>query len=602
MREQREIDPLTLSIIEGRLHSMNQELGNRLFRQCFSFATSHIRDLGTTLFDHKERTVTIGNWMPVHTAGSDICLKGMLDWIGRDNIRPDDFILANDPFIVKFGHAPDWSVIRPIFYRGELLFYHFMRTHVFDSGGAFMGCYYPRTYDCHGEGLMIPPVKIVEEGKVDEKAYSIILRNVRGREMVRADNMLAYEAMRKSEERVIELLDTYGKDTVMAACDEIIERTREEVSGIIAEWPAGVYRAERAADWDGTTDKPVWVRLSLTVKPDEGKLVFDFTDSDPQCDFINVPLGQTCAAVIIALAWSLPELSRRNQGLMDCVEIITKEGTVLGPVYPATTGAQAPTLGTQIIECAQLTLAQIVPHDTSALWSRHLSPIISGNNRAVIDPRTKSPQLYWTSPFHGDGSDGALYGYDGHDGLGPAHGGGAVVRSPVEVEEWLIPYRWLHYEFLTDSAGDGQWRGGLGTEVHVLNTYDPALWQSHDCVCMTGNSDGEKFTNTGLLGGTDGIANALGIIRKGEDVKLRCLDNQYLQPGDMVWTKSGGGGGVGEPLDRAVEKVGLDARNEYISIEKARDVYGVAIDPDTFEVDEEATRELRQKGKQKMEV
>ena len=86
MSMQREIDPLTLSIIEGRLDSLNRELGNRLFRQCFSFPTSHIRDLGTTLFDYQERTVTIGNWMPVHTAGSDVCLKGMLDWIGRDNI------------------------------------------------------------------------------------------------------------------------------------------------------------------------------------------------------------------------------------------------------------------------------------------------------------------------------------------------------------------------------------------------------------------------------------------------------------------------------------------------------------------------------------
>ncbi|MBW1802596.1 MAG: hydantoinase B/oxoprolinase family protein, partial [Deltaproteobacteria bacterium] len=261
--------------------------------------------------------------------------------------------------------------------------------------------------------------------------------------------------------------------------------------------------------------------------------------------------------------------------------------------------AQAPTLGTQIIECSQLALARIVPHDTSALWSRHLSPIISGNNRAVIDPRTRSPQLYWTSPFHGDGSDGAIWGYDGHDGLGPAHGGGAVVRSPVEVEEWLIPYRWEKYEFLKDSAGDGQWRGGLGTELHVLNTYDPDLWQSHDCVCMTGNSDGEKFTNTGLLGGTDGIANTLGIIRKGEDVELRCLDNQYLQPGDIVWTKSGGGGGVGDPLDRETDRVLLDARNEYISIKRARDVYGVVIDPDTFELDQEATEKLREELRQK---
>jgi N-methylhydantoinase B len=597
MSERKTIDPLTLSLIEGRLNSMNEELGDRVFRQAFSVVTAHIHDLGTVLFDNKERTITIGNWMPVHTAGSDVCLKGILDWIGRDNIHPDDFIIANDPYIVRFGHAPDWSFLRPTFYEGELLFYQYLRTHQYDSGGAFQGCYYPRTYDCHGEGLMIPPVKIIEGGVIDEKVYSVILRNVRGRTMVRADNMLVFEAMRKAEERVIELLRSYGKDTVQAACDEILKRTEESVRKVISTWPAGTYKAERAADWDGTTDKPVWVRLTLTVKPNEGQLIFDFSESDPQVDFINCPKGQSSAAVVSGVAWSLPPGTARNQGLLDCLTIITKEGTVLGPTYPATTGAQAPTLGTHVTECVQLALAQVVPMETSALWSRHLSPIVTGKLRDRIDPRTKTPQVYWTSPFHSDGSSGALYGYDGVDGLGPCHSGGAVVRAPVEVEEWDTPYRWLHYEFLTDSAGNGEWRGGAGTDVQILNNYDPKVWQPLDCVVMTGNSDGEKFTNTGLMGGTDGKANALGIIRKGEDVRLRCNDVQYLQPGDLIWTKSGGGGGFGDPLDREIEKVRWDALNEYISIERAKNVYGVVIEPKTFEVDDKTTTELRKKLK-----
>jgi N-methylhydantoinase B len=597
MSERKIIDPLTLSLIEGRLNSMNEELGDRVFRQAFSMVTAHIHDLGTVLFDKRERTITIGNWMPVHTAGSDVCLKGILDWIGRDNIHPDDFIIANDPFIVQFGHAPDWSLVRPIFYEDELLFYNFLRTHQYDSGGAFQGCYYPRTFDCHGEGLMIPPVKIVERGVIDEKVYSVILRNVRGRAMVRADNMLVFEAMKKGEERVIDLLRSYGKDTVLAACDELLRRTEESVRKTISAWPGGTYTAERAADWDGTTDKPVWVRLTLTVKPKEGQLILDFSESDPQVDYINCPRGQTCAAVVSGVAWSLPPGTARNQGLLDCLTIITKEGTVLGPTYPATTGAQSVTMGTQVTECVQIALSQVVPKETSAVWSRHLSPIVTGKRRDRIDPRTKAPQAYWVSPFHSDGSSGALYGYDGVDGLGPCHAGGGVVRAPIEVEEWDTTYRWLHYEFSKDSMGDGEWRGGAGTEVKILNGYDPKVWQPLDCVVMTGNSDGEKFTHTGLMGGKDGKVNELGIIRKGEDVRLRCFDVQYVQPGDIIWTKGGGGGGFGDPLDREVEKVRWDALNEYISIERARSVYGVVIEPKTFEVDHKATAELRKKLK-----
>src|SRR4030065_1123613 len=118
MKKRKSIDHLTLALVEARINALNLELGARMFRQCFSVPTSHIRDLGTVLFDKDERTRSIGNFMPVHTGGSDISLRGMLDTIGRDNIYPDDFIIGNDPFIVKFGHGADLAFLRPIFYAG----------------------------------------------------------------------------------------------------------------------------------------------------------------------------------------------------------------------------------------------------------------------------------------------------------------------------------------------------------------------------------------------------------------------------------------------------------------------------------------------------
>lgn len=137
-------------------------------------------------------------------------------------------------------------------------------------------------------------MKVIEEGRVDEKAHTLILGNLRGAALVRADNMLIYGSMKKVEDRILGLLREYGKDTVMAACDELLNRAREAMRKIIAGCPAGTYQAERAADWGGTTDRPVWVRLALAVRPDEGKVIFDFSESDPQADFINVPLGQAC--------------------------------------------------------------------------------------------------------------------------------------------------------------------------------------------------------------------------------------------------------------------------------------------------------------------
>ena len=394
------VDPLTLAVVEARLNAMNEELGTRLFRQCFSVPTSHIRDLGTVLFDKDERTLSIGNFMPVHTGGSHVSLKGMLDWIGRDNIYPDDFIIGNDPFVVRFGHLADWSFLRPIFYEDELVFYHFARTHQYDSGGAYPGCYFPRSYDCHGEGLIIPPVKIVEQGVIDEKVYSVILKNLRGSALVRADNMLMFGSMRQIEERIIDLLKRYGKETVMAVCDELILRAEERIRDMVSGWPGGTYYAERAADWDGTTDRPVWVRLALTVKPEEGQLVFDFSESDPQADFINVPLGQVWSSVASGLLWCMPPGMPRNQGFFNCMDVITKEGTCLSPVYPATSACQAVVLGLEITECVQLALSQVVPEETPATWGRHSNTLYAGKRRDLIDPRTGSISEYTAHTFH----------------------------------------------------------------------------------------------------------------------------------------------------------------------------------------------------------
>ena len=595
----KSIDPLTLAVVEARINALNLELGARMFRQAFSVPTAHIRDLGTVLFDKDERTLAIGNFMPVHTGGSEISLKGMLDWIGRDNIHPDDFIIANDTFIVRFGHLADWSFLRPIYYDGELAFYHFARTHQYDSGGAYPGCYFPRSYDCHGEGLMLPPVKIVEQGKINESTYSVILRNLRGANMVRADNMLVYGSMKQIEQRIIGLLKEYGKDTVMAALDELINRARAAVKAVISKYPAGTYYAERAADWDGTTDKPVWVRLAMTVKPKEGKVIFDFSESDPQCDFINVPLGQVWSSVTAGFLWCLPPGLPRNKGFFDCMEVITREGTCLSPVYPATAASQAVTLGLEITECVMLAMAQVDPKESPATWGRHVNPLYAGKRRDKIDPRTGSIMEYTAHTFHAVASSGAALGFDAVDGNGSTPLGGAMVRAPIEVEEWMIPYRWLHYEFLTDSCGHGQWRGGLGTHVEAQNVYDRKAWQPLDCLTMSGNADGEKFSSVGLQGGTGGTKTKLEIVRKGKRIPYRTMSLTYLEPGDILVSNSGGGGGVGDPLDREIEKVQWDALNEYISIKTARNVYGVVLNPKTFAVDEKGTAALRTRLKAK---
>jgi N-methylhydantoinase B len=150
---------------------------------------------------------------------------------------------------------------------------------------------------------------------------------------------------------------------------------------------------------------------------------------------------------------------------------------------------------------------------------------------------------------------------------------------------------------LTDSAGDGQWRGGLGVHVEYLNCHAPKTWRPLDCAVITGNSDGQKFPPHGLFGGTDGKRHELWIQRGARVLPLRTMDTQYVQPGDVIGTMSGGGGGIGDPLNRDIERVAWDVLNGYISLEKARDIYGVVIDPKSSKVNLEATAALRKRLK-----
>jgi len=139
----------------------------------------------------------------------------------------------------------------------------------------------------------------------------------------------------------------------------------------------------------------------------------------------------------------------------------------------------------------------------------------------------------------------------------------------------------------------GRWRGGLGTHVESENVYDREVWQPLDCLTMSGNADGELFGSVGLMGGQGGPKTKLTIVRNGERIRYRTFDLKYLEPGDVFIQDSGGGGGVGDPLDREVEKVHWDVLNRYVSVEAARELYGVVIDPVTLDVDEAATTAAR---------
>ncbi|MFC1593161.1 hydantoinase B/oxoprolinase family protein, partial [Candidatus Omnitrophota bacterium] len=337
----RGVDPFLVSIIEARLIGISQEIGQRVMKGAYSLPTATFRDLGAQIHDNQERLVALAAWLPIHTTGSHIALQGILDYIGRDNVNPGDFYIGNSPYIVRGGHLPDWSFVRPVFYKDELVFYCYLRTHQYDGGGAHLGGYHVRPFDIHAEGLVIPPTKIINRGKISEDTLRIILANVRGPEKVRADVQLVNGAMALAEKRLIELIQDYGIDTVREAIDTYLYLSEESIRKVFRQWPTGVYKSQAASDSDGTSPEPVWVNLTLTIDADRGHLTFDYTDNIEQIDFINATYAIMYESTMTPLRWSMPRDITVNQGLLNCITLKTRPGTICHVTYPGTCGGQA---------------------------------------------------------------------------------------------------------------------------------------------------------------------------------------------------------------------------------------------------------------------
>src|SRR3990172_8409507 len=297
------IDPVTLSVVYNKLLAVTREVGDRAVRSAQSFVMSNARDLGAVLLDDRGHVAPTAEFAILHCFVAEIPTRAILDrFEGR--LHHGDCVLANDGHIVRSGHLPDWTFLVPVYWRDELGFYCHFRGHMMDTGGSYSGGYFPRAYDCIAEGLKIPPVKIVERGEERKEIFGLILRNVRNAPGVHADAMLVYGSMMKAQEDICGLIDKYGLDKVRKCCAEMNRAGEEWMRREITKIPDGVYRGETAVDWDGTTpNKPVWIRVKLTVEGDE--MTFDFSETQEQVDFVNSPLGNTHCYVYAAVFLTL---------------------------------------------------------------------------------------------------------------------------------------------------------------------------------------------------------------------------------------------------------------------------------------------------------
>ncbi len=581
------VDPTTLSVVWNRLDSILDEVGEKVLHAAQSFVMANIRDLGAVATDPAGRLVAVSGYLPVHLFVAAEVVPTVKAWFNNE-FHPGDFIICNDPHIIHGGHLPDWSMVRPVFHKGELFCFLHFKGHQADTGGFLPGGYGPGAYDIIAEGLNIPPLRIIEGGTVRKDLWGLVLRNVRNSTQVDMDVMLVNGALAQAEEQIVNLLDKYGVETVEACMNEMRAAGERATRAAIAKIPDGVYFGESAADWDGTTDKPVWVRVKVTVKGEE--ITFDFSQSDPQGDFVNSALGCTLTYTMASLFYVIDPSVPKNQGSLAPVHIVAPEGCVCNPKYPATVGASACSVGNIITEACLIAFAKAVPDSVPAGFAKHCCPMNIGRDSRVIDPRTGAASQYYAETFASDGSGGALKGYDGWQGGMTVGFSGNLGRAEIEIFESMVPYRVPRYELLQDWEGAGEFRGGPGVYVEAVADTAPG----DPAILMTGNCDGMVIPPYGVAGGGEAPRVEMWIESPdGRKRVLRTYVNEPIFPGEKWYTKVPGGGGWGHPLNRDPKLVRDDVRDELVSVQRARDVYGVLVDPTTFEVDQQATERLR---------
>jgi len=575
------VDPITLEVIRNRLIAASRDIRRTIERAAYSPILYEVVDFSCGILDSDANLVAETPGLPIFLANLGNAVQSTYKTIGKGNLKPGDVILCNDPYNGGGTHCPDLTVICPAFHGDEIRGWAAFRGHTVDMGGIYPGGWYSNTTEVYQEGFRLPPVKLMVEGKPNEDVFRLIRTNTRVPDAVLGDIRAMIAAVRKSSQRICEIIDAYGLEVTLAAISEMLDQGEKLARAAVKRIPNGTYRAEALLDGDGNDDAPldekVWVRMTITVEDEE--ITMDFTGTDPQCRGpMNVPEPSTVSSARYGFKIiTTPELPS-NEGFFRPLRVIIPEGSLLKPKFPAAC-AMWPVPTTTIPDLILKALSVAIPERVRAgHFGDSMANFIYGT-----DPRTG--RYYVCAEGDAGGYGGKPY-EDGEHAFFSMDLGDTY-NVPVEVAEVRYPWMVKRFELRQDSGGAGKYRGGLG----VIRDYQII---GHSAG-LTVTTDRVKYTPPwGLFGGKPGKPNITVVYRDdGSQEEWRKISNLPLGEDEVVSFMTGGGGGYGPPLERDPEKVLDDVLDGYISLSSAKDEYSVVISEDTMTVDRAATAKLR---------
>jgi len=552
------VDPILLSVYARMFRSITDEMSISMERTTRSPILCEAKDYVTGLYDAEGRMLEQTENLPILAFSLAPVCKYICNYFG-DDIHPGDVIFHNDVF--SFGNQNnDVAVYKPIFFEDKLAAWTAVKGHQADIGGAVAGGYNPNAVEVWQEALRIPPVKVYDRGKLRKDVWDLIFANIRF-DIVQHDMKAEIGACRVGERRMLSLLEKYGRKSFETHKEALFDATRRMMESEIASIPDGTYSGEGRVYYDGRHEGSTFT-IRVKIKVDGKRIKFDYSQTDAQTNgFVNGTFTSSASATILTLLQMVNPDIPHNEGMVAPIEIVIPEGTILNASYP-----KATTFGNHLCppnaEAIQRALAPVMPDRVTAGWNNLLCSLTTG-----LDPQKK--EKYVDIGFMGlKGGSGAIRGTDGYDHIGMIDASGGVLDQDYEMFEQQTPHRLIRHEYLADSAGPGQWRGGLGVEtIFEIGSDDTQ-------VVIFGDGDFEPAF--GLFGGGDGTLNFIRLTYPdGKVVTPRNKDLITGVPrGTIYHQQAGGGGGYGDPKLRNRTKLKEEVRNGLISVAAAAKFYG----------------------------
>jgi N-methylhydantoinase B len=577
---EHEIDKILVSVLARAFKAITDEMSISLTKTTRSPILCEAKDFVTGLYDAQGRMLEQTENLPILSFSLAPVCKYIIDYFG-DDIHPGDVIFHNDVFSLG-NQNNDVAVYKPIFLGKRLVGWAACKGHQADIGGAVRGGYNPNATEVWQEALRIPPVKVYDRGKLRKDVWNLIFANIR-LDIVQEDMKAEIGACVVGERRFLALVEKYGLEVFEAHKEHLFEATRRMMEEEIAKIPNGRYHGEATVYFDGKTPGSRYqIRVDVVVS--DRSIVFDYSKTDRQTDgFVNGTYTSSASATILTFLQMVNPDIPHNEGLVLPVDIVIPEGTLLNAAYPAAT-----TFGNHLCppnaDAIIRALAPVIPERVTAGWNQLLCSLSTG-----VDPRKND--TYVDICFMGlKGGSGAMKGTDGYDHIGMIDASGGVLDQDYEMFEQQTPHLLLKHEYLLDSAGAGRWRGGLGVETRIL-----LRGRGTQLVTF---GDGDVEPAFGVFGGGAGSLNYIEL-RHADGKVYRCTSKDLVRDvpeGTLYVQEAGGGGGYGSPFERPARKVHEEVRNGIISVEMARDLYGVVVDEKTLALEGAATEKLRSRA------